>query len=588
LASVRFLNGPNQDQSYAVRGGEVVGRDASSAIHVPVPGVSRHHFRFSLEDGGFWATDLSSVNGTWVNKKKVARARLAEGDTITINGIDMVFTLADAPARVATPRPADLAPRPTRRSQKVTDEVPIPKLSDSAIVLNDSKAMAEFQLDASAVHPSTAALRQGKDHKAQVEALQERLHLVFEVSQALGAARERDELFGKIMDKLFEVFPQAGRGFILVGPAVASLEPAIVRHRDAIAKTEEISISRTIATKVFEEKHAILSADASQDFGGAQSIASFEIRSLMVAPLVVRGEVLGFIQLDTKKIAKKFTPDDLNLLLGIASSAAIFLKNLKLFEDVAREVKEREAIQSELRVASRIQAALLPRKLPEIHGLEVSARMKTAKEVGGDYYDVIELPTSPPSMMVAIGDVSGKGVPAGLIMVMARTILRSLAGSLSPRAAAVETNRILKPDLKPGMFLSLLLVRAGAGGVLELAGCGHERPLVYRAATKKVERFELGGTVLGVVADNSKHVAEAKVVLAPGDQLLLYTDGVPEAMDRSEKQYTMDRLEATLATHGARSPADLIHSIEEDIGRHVGHAEQHDDITMIAVRRKPG
>src|SRR5581483_9997446 len=241
------------------------------------------------------------------------------------------------------------------------------------------------------------------------------------------------------------------------------------------------------------------------------------------------------------------------------------------------------SILSELRVASRIQLALLPKRDPVIPGIEISGRMKTAKEVGGDYFDYIPS-RAPGDFFVAIGDVSGKGVPAGLIMVMARSIIRSLSSGrdVDPRLVAIEANRLLKQDLKPGLFMSLLLARCDSRrGVLRLAGCGHERPIVWRKRTGQVEKLELGGLVLGVVADNSKQVADLEVHLEPGDHLLLYTDGVTEAMDPEDKPYGFDRLSGIMTAHGHRSPAELLDAIEQDLARHSRGAEQHDDVTLI-------
>src|SRR2546421_1958336 len=171
-------------------------------------------------------------------------------------------------------------------------------------------------------------------------------------------------------------------------------------------------------------------------------------------------------------------------------------------------------------------------------------------------------------------------------MVMARSIVRSLASfrDVDPKAVCIETNRILSQDLKAGMFMSLQLARIDARtGRLALAGCGHERPLVHRASGK-VEKVELGGLVLGVLPDNSEHVALASIALEPGDSLLLYTDGVTEAMDPEGRLYGLSRLEGILLAHGHLAPVELLHAIEADVSRHAKGAEQHDDITLIALR----
>ncbi|MEZ0226987.1 MAG: SpoIIE family protein phosphatase [Planctomycetota bacterium] len=579
MPSIEVLTGPNPGELFPVRSNDSLGRDPACEITIAAPGISRRHVQFNVEGGEMYVADLGSVNGMFVNGAKVTRHKLSDGDTISLSEVSLRWKRADVPS--ATKR---FGPRKAVPPTEPVD------------VLRARSLLAEAEADAESAEPeesysfdATGSIATAMDFRLapaeQVTTLQKRLALMFEVSQSLAVVKDRDELLGKIIEKLFLVFPHAEHGYVLVGSAVEQLQPALVRHRkDVAAKVPKLS--RTIARKVFEQRRALICQNAAKDarFAHAQSILSLDLSSFMVAPLLYRDEVFGFIQLDSKR---HFEKDDLNLLAGLAANAAMFLKNLRLFERVAKEVKEREEIQSELRIASRIQAALLPKSEPALSWLEVSGRMKTAKEVGGDYYDFIETPSG--EVYVAIGDVSGKGVPAGLVMVMARSILHSLLET-KPRdltTVAIETNRILKKDLKPGMFLSLLLVGCDSKTKrLKLVGCGHERPLVYRARTRAVERLELGGTVLGVVADNSKQVTEREVELEPGDQVLLYTDGVTEALDAASKPFGIPRLEQTLEKNGDAAPAALLEAIQAQVAAHARGRDQHDDITLIALRRR--
>jgi phosphoserine phosphatase RsbU/P len=581
MPTIMVLNGPNAPAVFTITDGATLGRDPSADIQIPAPVVSRRHVQFAIDGETVWLQDLGSFNGTTVNGVKVtARRKLVDGDVIGMSDVTVRFCATGA-AQTPPTRPAsrlDVGP-PTDRLGVL--RTPLLKLAE------DEKATKEaFSVDVTGVFSASALMDTKLAPAEQVAALQKRLRLAFEVSQALAVVKEKDELFAKILEKLLEAFPQADRGYIFLGPSVDQLVPAMTRERRPGGGGGPPTISRTIASKVFEQKKAILCHDASRDerFAGALSIASLDLAAFMVAPLLYRDEVYGFIQLQAKKFLSQ---DDLNLLAGLASSAAVFLKNLQLFESVAREVKEREALHSELRIASRIQAQLLPKVEPTVGWLELSGHMKTAKEVGGDYYDYLLGPKG--ELHVVIGDVSGKGVPAGLVMVMARSILHSLVSreAADPRAIAIETNRLLKKDLKPGMFLSMLIALCDEERhALRFAGCGHERPLVYRAATRTVEQVELKGTVLGVVPDISGRVSQVDVALAPGDQLLLYTDGVSEAMDVAGQQYSVARLMKTLAAHGALPPAELIQTIEKDLSRHALGRDQHDDITMIALRRR--
>ncbi|MEZ0229900.1 MAG: adenylate/guanylate cyclase domain-containing protein, partial [Planctomycetota bacterium] len=380
MASVKIMNGPNRDQIFPLRGGELVGRDPGNAIQVFAPGVSRRHFQFSVEGGQVFVTDLGSSNGTYVNNNRITKHLLIENDTITVGGINLRFTKGDGtnlvadpigtgsnPVNNALPGAAIGTPQgpPSRKLSFSQEEVPVgafgsmpgttpmgapeahPGQSASQVVLKDDQEEAggaeDYSLDASIVFSAADTKLPQKD---QVSALQKRLQLMFEISQALGAITARDELLGKIMDKLFEIFPQADRGFIIVGESVENLQPAVVRNKKS-GSTDEVQISRTIARKVYGEKQAILSQNAMEDdrFSGGLSILNFRILSMMVAPLLYRNEVFGFIHLDTQDRVKKFTPDDLNLLAGIASNAAIFLKNLNLFDEIKKETEARANLQ---------------------------------------------------------------------------------------------------------------------------------------------------------------------------------------------------------------------------------------------------
>jgi adenylate cyclase len=361
MASVRILNGPTQNQLFILRGGEVVGRDPQNAILVNAPGVSRRHFQFATENGQFFVMDLGSSNGTYVNNNRITKHPLIDNDTITVGGINLRFSRLDAGAPTnATPQPGGGLRKGLSFSQ---EEVPIGAFGQPVpgarpttatnplvpeVVLKDDTSEEagggeDYSLDASIVFSSADVKLPQKD---QIAALQKRLKLMFEISQALGAIKDRDELLGKIMEQLFEIFPQADRGFILIGDVVDNLNPAVVRHRKAEA-SKEVQISRTVARKVYNEKQAILSQNAMEDdrFSGGLSLLNFRILSMIVAPLLYRDEVYGFIHLDTQDRAKKFTPDDLNLLAGLAANAAIFLKNLRLFDSVAKEAAKRASLE---------------------------------------------------------------------------------------------------------------------------------------------------------------------------------------------------------------------------------------------------
>lgn len=380
MATVRILNGPNRDQTFQLRGGELVGRDPTNAIQVFAPGVSRKHFKFSVDNGQFFVEDLGSSNGTYVNNQKISKHRLIESDTITVGGINLLFSPSDTPPAAPAanlnfsseevplgafgmapgggPQPAGFgaspfpgmspgAPTAAFGSGPAPSALAAaPRPPSGGIVLtddDDDEAEADFSLDASIVFDAKSLVAEAGD-ASKVTALQKRLALMFQVSQELGSASSLEDMLEKILDKLFEVFRQADRGFILMGDSVDELVPMAVRTREGDA--DDVQISKTIARQVMSGKQAIISQNAMEDdrFSGGMSIVNLRILSMACAPLLYRDEVYGLIQLDTQN-RSKFTGDDLNLLAGIAVQAAIFIKNHRLFESVRKEAEARANLQ---------------------------------------------------------------------------------------------------------------------------------------------------------------------------------------------------------------------------------------------------
>ncbi|RMG11048.1 MAG: FHA domain-containing protein [Planctomycetota bacterium] len=364
MPSVRILNGPNRNQTFVLRGGEMVGRDPSNRIQVFAPGVSRRHFKFGVENGRFYVEDLGSSNGTYVNNIRITKHPLSERDTITVGGINLLYSDSNAPdgADGLAPNlqfssedvnvgafglnPAGFGSSPAPEERETT--IPV-RPQRPAVALRDDdedEAAEDYSLDASIVFDATTfAPSLGTSEK--VAALQKRLSLLFEISQELGSAVDLDSVLEKIMDKLFGVFPQADRGFILLGDSVETLRPVVARTRQGSPPGGEVQISKTIARKVLTEKQAILSQNAMEDdrFSGNMSILNFRILSIACTPLLFRDEVYGLIQLDTQDRSKKFDSEDLNLLASIAAQASIFVKNIRLFDKVAKEAEARANLQ---------------------------------------------------------------------------------------------------------------------------------------------------------------------------------------------------------------------------------------------------
>ncbi len=256
-----------------------------------------------------------------------------------------------------------------------------------------------------------------------------------------------------------------------------------------------------------------------------------------------------------------------------------------------KEMQERRAVQKalekELGIARRIQKSLLPEKLPQLRTWEVAARWTPAKEVGGDYYDFIDLGND--TWGVAVADVSGKGIPASLIMSMTRCLLRlATRAGQGPSGTTSLVDEVLAPDLKAGMFVSMVYLHVTeASGQVRLVRAGHNPPILFHVREQRPELCQTPGVALGLRAGfGHQAMPEAAVRCAPGDYLILYSDGIVEAMNTAKKEYGTARLVKAVAAASSLPAEEMAAHIMTDLNAWRGKASQSDDITLVVLKRK--
>jgi sigma-B regulation protein RsbU (phosphoserine phosphatase) len=245
-------------------------------------------------------------------------------------------------------------------------------------------------------------------------------------------------------------------------------------------------------------------------------------------------------------------------------------------------------LDRDLEIARDIQRVLLPEADPVFSGYDISGLTLAAGHLSGDYFDFIRLGGE--RLAVAIADVSGKGVPASLIMAMCRGVLRreALEASL-PSAVLQRVNSLLYPDIKEDMFISMAYaILDGPDGKFTLARAGHDAPLLYRAASGEVERLSPKGMALGIDSGEvfNRVCADLSLVLEPGDCVLLYTDGATEAMNADGVEYGLDRLSVALGAGAAQGAAAVLRHVAEDVRAFTGRESKQDDFTLIAISKK--
>src|SRR3954452_14524185 len=331
-----------------------------------------------------------------------------------------------------------------------------------------------------------------------------------------------------------------------------------------------------------------------QSASGAVDVEALELDSPALAelkaagvklavPLVSQGELIGVLNLGPRLSEQEYSSDDRKLLDNLAAQAAPALRVGQLVRQQQAEAATRQRFEQELEVARLIQQNFLPKQLPELSGWQVAACYQPAREVGGDFYDVI--PLADGQVGFVIGDVTDKGVPAALVMAATRSVLRASAQRLiDPGVVLERVNEHLCPDMPAKMFVTCLYgVLEPASGRLRFANAGHDLPYV-KTATGVVELRARGmplGLMSGMVYE------EKETVLEPGDSVLLHSDGIVEAHAPDRDMFGFPRLKEAVGRHPGGG--ELIDRVLEELARFTGAgAEQEDDITMVTLQRAPG
>jgi serine phosphatase RsbU (regulator of sigma subunit) len=348
------------------------------------------------------------------------------------------------------------------------------------------------------------------------------------------------------------------------------------------ADDERMRISRTIVEEAMRSRKAMLSADAATDerFGMSQSIADYSIRSMICAPMIGSDDqALGVIQIDTLNQRARFTDKDLEVLAGVASQAAVAIDNAMMHEQVLAQ----RAMQRDLELARRMQRTMLPAKPPQVPGYFFFDYYQAARQVGGDYYDYINLPGG--RFAIVVGDVAGKGVPAALLMAKLSADVRFALASEEDAAKAIhEINESFVNRHWHDRFVTMVAAVVNPRtSELKTVNAGHMAPLLRRRGGK-VEEIgeEASGLPLGVTSgyEYQSHTH----ILEPGDVITIFTDGFSEAMNADRELYGLERLKAQLSTP-ILDVVDFGQHILEDVSRFVDGYSQSDDMCLVCFGR---
>lgn len=305
----------------------------------------------------------------------------------------------------------------------------------------------------------------------------------------------------------------------------------------------------------------------------------FELEAVVLFPLIARGEMVGALGVDQGKNSHRFSGEEMRVLSGIANQAAVAIERARLDE----QAEEKKRLDHELRLAHQIQASFLPRHPPQLPGYDIGAAWNAARQVSGDFYDLI--PLSHGRLGLVIADVSDKGLPAALFMALTRTIIRTMAiGKPSPREAMERANDVIIADAQSDMFVTAFYgVLDTTDGSILYVNAGHNPPLLYHHAKQTLVPLPEHGIALGIMPNFEQ--PQNRVQLHCGDVIVLYTDGITDALNEAEEEFGVARLTAVIKEHAGKPAQALTDEILRAVEQFTQGVAQFDDLTLVVVKR---
>jgi len=522
-----------------------IGRSRESDIFLPDQWLSRNHAEIEERKDGFYVTDLRSKNGTLLNGEPLNEwRRLRPGDVITLGEHTLTFC-------------------PDATEAADYDE-PEPE---------GTRVFSVRELSDISTRPAVDPVDLRRQNRV--------LAILSKAASELVVHRPLGELFDLVLDLLLEAVA-AERGAILLlegDPSLPLIKASTSRLGEPLTR-----VSRSIARRAIEDRVSLLIPNVLDDvrFQGEDSILAAGIRTAMVAPLwfTAAGEgtdsVIGLVYVDSLQHSHSFGEDDLRVLTALANVAAAKIENVRLLE----ESLEKRRMEEDMQMAAEIQTGLLPRGAPDIPGYELNGINQPCRTVGGDYYDFA---VEDGSVFIALGDVSGKGTGAALLMTVLRAAVRGHWMEDSLADAVAHINRTVCQNVPSNKFVTFFVARLDpASGKITYVNAGHNPPLLVRK-DGEVELLTEGGLVLGLFEGISYDADN--VEMRPGDSLLAYSDGVTETWSPEGDEFGEDKLTALVVERRDLNAQALQDAIFREIERFEAGAGATDDRTLVVLRR---
>ena len=539
-----------------------LGRSARNDLCIPDPFASRVHAEVRREGEEYFLQDLGSANGTLYNGGSVeGTVPLTSGGRIQIGETEIVFD--------------DGTYHSSMGATMITDNSAT-SLPEATIALASGDRTTSGLLEAI----EGARVKPEKTVAQPVEREGDLLALISKVGITLLASSTLDETLEQIVSLVFEAVPADRCLLMMRDEGSEEMRVAVARLRDRVGEVGEIRVSRNVMDEVVIRGNSVLTSDAQHDPRFASGTMVLQgVRSVLAVPLGVSEKVFGIIYADSPIAEGRFTEDHLKVLTTLASVAAIRVENARLTE--ARFQQER--LERELQLAMEIQQRFQPTASPQIPGYEFQGISFPCYEIGGDYYDFIQRDDG--RLVIALGDVSGKGTAAALLMSSLHAAIHAQTGSHDTIVETISAvNKYLAENIPPNRFVTLFYAELDPeSGAVSFLNAGHNPPLIVHAAGT-VEQLASGGLPLGIRADADYR--EGRTHMQRGDVLVIYSDGVTEAASPSGEEFGPTRLYEVVSRNVDASAAGIRDRIESALTKFSQGTKAADDITLVIVKRQ--
>lgn len=547
-----------------------IGRSSRNDICISDPFASRLHAEIRRENDQVMLVDNGSANGTFVNGQRVTGSlRLNVGDIVRIGETEIEYTSGEQDMLSgATVYLTGLAGQ-SLPADTITSPIPARSTTD----LISSIRSGSISGEARAISAARTAMKPEAPRR-------DLLSIVSQVGIALLPRTSLEDTLKMTIDLVFQAIP-AERGFLFLKEnGELSCKIARGASEAALPTASQVQLSRSITNKVLSEGASVLTSDAMHDprFQAQHSVVLSQIRSVMAVPLASGEEIFGMVYVDNP-FNNRFQEEDLKVLTTIASVASIKIENDRLLD----ERLEKRRMEEELKVASEIQMRLQPFSPPRLTGWDMTGVSFPCREIGGDYYDFIHRKRDS-HLIVAVGDVSGKGTGAALLMSSLHAAVRAQSQTRASISEVMgEINQYIFENSPSNKFLTLFYGELDPDtGTLTYSNGGHNAPIFVRRSGE-VERLDKGGLPIGMMQGVAYQ--EASVSFDPGDVLVIYSDGITESINERDEEFEEERLIEVVKNNLGRSASGIRDRIDEALSRFVGTTAPVDDMTLMIIKR---